>query len=100
MRALALACVCALCSAATSAALQTEPPAGKVPYERVCGVCHGPEGRGNAAPRLVPIEMDYDELVAKVREGGGQMPPVSEQSVSDEEVRQILQYLRSLAADK
>jgi mono/diheme cytochrome c family protein len=79
----------------TSAHAGDDPP-GKVPYDRVCRVCHGPEGRGNQGPRLVPFEMDADELIVQVREGSGEMPPISENRVSDDEVKQIAAYLKSL----
>jgi mono/diheme cytochrome c family protein len=80
----------------TSAHASDDPP-GKVPYDRVCRVCHGPEGRGNQGPRLVPFEMDGDELIVQVREGSGEMPPISENRVSDDEVKQIAAYLKSLS---
>jgi mono/diheme cytochrome c family protein len=80
----------------TSAHAGDDPP-GKVPYDRVCRVCHGPEGRGNQGPRLVPFEMDADELIVQVREGSGEMPPISENRVSDDEVKQIAAYLKSLS---
>ena len=74
-----------------------EPHPGQAPYDRVCKVCHGPEGRGNQGPRLVPFEMEVDELLVRVREGGGEMPPISENRVSDDEVKQIAAYLKSLS---
>jgi mono/diheme cytochrome c family protein len=80
----------------TSAHASDDPP-GKVPYDRVCRVCHGPEGRGNQGPRLVPFEMDGDELIVQVREGSGEMPPISENRVSDDEVKQIAAYLKSVS---
>lgn len=80
----------------SSAHAQDDHP-GKVPYERVCRVCHGPEGRGNQGPRLIPFEMDVDELLVRIREGGGEMPPISENRVSDDEVKQIAGYLKSLS---
>jgi len=81
---------------------QAEPPPGKVPYDRVCRVCHGEDARGDAGPRLVPLAMEYEELIAKVREGGSEMPPISTTTVSDDEVKQIFAYLKSLspAADR
>jgi mono/diheme cytochrome c family protein len=83
-------------SRTTAGVWQADTPPGKAAYERVCRVCHGAEGRGDAGPSLVPFEMEYEELLAKVREGGGQMPPISEQTVSDREVAQIREYLKSL----
>ena len=69
---------------------------GQAAYDRVCHICHGPEGRGDAAPRLVPFDRSYEELLAIVRDGRGEMPPVSERRLKDEEVEQIIQYLKSL----
>lgn len=69
---------------------------GQVTYDKTCKVCHGPEGQGNAGPALVPFELDDEELLAKVREGGGEMPPISERRLSDDDVKQIAAYLRSL----
>ena len=42
---------------------------GQVAFDRVCKVCHGPEGNGDAAPRLVPFARDYEEVLAIVRDG-------------------------------
>ena len=81
----------------TSAVRADDPPPGQVPYDRVCKVCHGPEGEGNAGPALVPFQMEVDELLAKVREGGGEMPPISANRLSDDEVKQIAGYLTSLS---
>lgn len=75
-----------------------DPPPGQVAYDRVCKVCHGPEGQGNAGPALVPFELEDEELLAKVREGGGEMPPISANRLSDDEVTQIAAYLRSLSS--
>jgi mono/diheme cytochrome c family protein len=83
---------------ATGAAIarQTESPSGKVPYDRVCRTCHGEDARGDAGPKLAALDMEYDELIAKVREGGGEMPPISKTTISDDEVKLILAYLKSL----
>ena len=89
-------------STGTALAGQAEQPPGKAPYDRVCRVCHGEDARGDAGPRLVPLAMEYEELIAKVREGGSEMPPISTTTVSDDEVKQIFAYLKSLspAADR
>lgn len=76
---------------------QDAKPSGQVPYDRVCKVCHGPEGRGDAAPRLVPFDRAYEELLAIVRDGRGEMPPVSVRRLSDDELKLIVEYLHSLA---
>lgn len=92
--AVSIAASSALIGAAASPLAQ--PPQGKIPYDRVCKVCHGEEGKGDAGPRLVPFEHDADEVLAIVREGTGQMPPIAVARVSDEEVAAIVSYLRSL----
>ena len=70
---------------------------GQEPYDRVCKVCHGPEGQGDSGPRLVPSNREYEELLGIVREGLEMMPPISERRLSDEEVAQITKYLQSLS---
>ena len=78
-------------------ALAQEPKSpGEVAYNRVCSVCHGPKGRGDAGPRLVPFDRDYVEVLGIVRDGRGEMPPKPEREVSDREVAQIVEYLKSL----
>src|SRR5712671_4115682 len=62
---------------------------GKDAFNRVCKVCHGPEGNGDAAPRLVPFEREYDEVLGIVRDGRGEMPPISERRISDDEVKMV-----------
>jgi mono/diheme cytochrome c family protein len=91
--------VCAALVAATlvgtlPASAQLADHSGKAPYDRSCGVCHGPDGRGNVAPPLVPLEKDFDEVRAIVREGRGEMPPTSANAVSDDTLRRIVEYLK------
>jgi mono/diheme cytochrome c family protein len=69
---------------------------GKAAYTRVCQVCHGSEGRGDVGPSLVPLDKEFDEVLAIVREGVGQMPPISAERVSSEDVTRIVEYLKSL----
>ena len=42
------------------------------------------------------IELEYDEFLAKVRHGGGEMPSISEKEISDDEVKQVFEFLKSL----
>jgi mono/diheme cytochrome c family protein len=74
---------------------------GKTAYDRVCAECHAPEGKGKSgaddAPALVPMTKDLKTLMAIVREGGCKMPTIPASQVSDEEVGQILNYLKSLS---
>jgi len=102
-----LMCVFAIFASPTVLApLRTAPAAqepqdssspAQIAFDRVCKVCHGPEGRGDSAPRLVPFDRDYQEVLAIVRDGRGEMPPISERRVSDDEVKQIVEYLHSLS---
>jgi mono/diheme cytochrome c family protein len=85
-----------LFSAAVVMAGQSNPPPGKVAFDKVCRTCHGDDARGDAGPALVPLQIEYDELLAKVREGGGEMPPISTRTLSDDDVKQIFNYLKSL----
>jgi mono/diheme cytochrome c family protein len=80
-----------------SAAPQDEKAAGRAEFDRVCKACHGPEAQGDAGPRLVPFSRSYEELLGIVREGSGQMPPISPRTIGDEGVAQIRAYLMSLS---
>ena len=73
---------------------------GQVEFDRVCKVCHGPEARGDAGPRLVPFTREYEELLAIVREGTGEMPPISARELPDQGVAQIVAYLKSLSQER
>ena len=79
-----------------TAAAQVHP--GRDPYRQVCQLCHGPEGRGDMAPGLVPLGFDAEYVLAVVREGYGQMPPISKRELSDADVRQAVAYLASLSS--
>jgi mono/diheme cytochrome c family protein len=75
---------------------------GKAAFDRTCAECHGAEGRGKGgaddAPSIVPMDKDYETLLALVREGGCKMPALSRDKITDDEVRQVLDYLRSVSA--
>ena len=80
---------------APAAAAQDHP--GAEPYQRVCQLCHGAGGRGDIAPGLVPLGYDAEYVLAVVREGYSQMPPISTRELSDDEVRQVVGYLDELS---
>ena len=71
---------------------------GAEPYRQVCQFCHGPEGRGDMGPQLAPLGFDADYVLAVVREGYGEMPPISTRELSDDDVRQVVGYLNTLGA--
>ena len=91
------ACIAAglLGPVAPAAAAQDHP--GAEPYRRVCQLCHGAGGRGDIAPGLVPLGYDAEYVLAVVREGYSQMPPISTRELSDDEVRQVVGYLDELS---
>ena len=80
-----------------SARQEDAKKAGEAAFNRVCQRCHGAEARGDVGPRLVPFSRDYEEVLAIVREGVGQMPPIGPRELSDDGVRQIVEYLKSLS---
>ena len=84
----------ALAATSVSAVAQDHP--GVAPYRQVCQLCHGTAGSGDIAPPLVPLGFDAGYVLAVVREGYGQMPPISTRELSDDEVRQAVAYLGSL----
>jgi mono/diheme cytochrome c family protein len=88
--------VCVLFPALTVIVGQEKDHPGKASYDKVCRICHGPDGMGNQGPALVPFTMEPEELLVRVREGGGEMPPISANRVSDDDVKQIAAYLKSL----
>ena len=91
----ALAAAGVLSLAAPAAAIQEHP--GAEPYQRVCQLCHGAGGRGDIAPALVPLGFDAEYVLAVVREGYSQMPPISTRELTDDEVRQVAGYLDALS---
>jgi mono/diheme cytochrome c family protein len=96
LRVLSLSIVLLLLCAAASSVSHAQESSGKAAYTRVCQVCHAAEGRGDAGPSLVPLDKEFDEVLAIVREGVGQMPPISTERVSNEDVKRIVEYLKSL----
>lgn len=83
-------------TAASASATQPAAQPASAAYNTVCMTCHGPQGRGGIGPRLVPMTRTGDEVLAIVREGTGQMPPVSMRELSDAQVLEAVEYLRSL----
>ena len=84
---------------------QPEPPpktsAAAALFGKNCATCHGPNGDGQmvgeiAVPSLKigkPVT-DPDELLTKqITNGGNGMPPFK-YTLTDDEIRQLLQYVR------
>lgn len=89
------------------AALAAGGDAGKALYEKSCVGCHGKDGKGNPAMAKVlgdkglnittksVAEMSDGELLKLIAEGKGKMP--AQKSLSKDEQKQMLSYMRSLA---
>ena len=69
---------------------------GKEVFERICAECHGPMGEGDKGPPLVPLLHQPDGMIAIARAGKGEMPPWPRATVSDDEIRIVAAYLKSL----
>jgi mono/diheme cytochrome c family protein len=72
--------------------------AGRNAYARACAGCHGGDARGGMGPALVPMQQDTESLLALVRAGRGNMPPIAPTALSNDEVGQVAQFLRSMSA--
>ena len=89
-----LALLIAACAWTTIGSAAEDP--GQRAYEAKCSRCHGAEGRGAVAPRLVPFQWSDERALKLVREPECDMPPMSAEEVSDAEVAQIVAYLRTI----
>jgi alcohol dehydrogenase (cytochrome c) len=74
---------------------QTNP--GKAAFDRSCASCHASDATGSLGPALVPFGGSDSDLIAVVRAGGGQMPALSPDEISDADIRAVAVYLRSLS---
>ena len=64
---------------------------------RYCNTCHPGGGRG-AGPSVIQLApgMSDDQLRAVVRNGKERMPPYGPSTISDEQLTQLVAYMRSL----
>ncbi len=80
---------------------------GKAVYEKSCVSCHGADGKGNPAMAKVlgekglnivgkeTTQKSDDQLLKVIVDGAGKMP--AQKSLSKDEQKQALGYVRSLA---
>jgi cytochrome c6 len=80
---------------------------GKAVFEKSCVSCHGKDGKGNPAMAKVLGEKGLDltskdatqksdeQLLKVIAEGAGKMP--AQKTLSKDEQKQVLTYVRSLA---
>jgi quinoprotein glucose dehydrogenase len=83
-------------TATTAVGAPADSVSGQAAYMLTCAMCHGRTGGGAEGPALVPMIRETGELLAIIREGRGEMPPMSARDVSDEHVRRIAEYLRTV----
>jgi ubiquinol-cytochrome c reductase cytochrome c subunit len=93
---LALAVVSA--SVFSGGAMAADAAKGKVAFvKNGCYQCHGYVGQGGqAGARLAPKPLPFEALVNFVRTTNRQMPPYSEQILSDSDLADIHAYLETI----
>ncbi|GEM_PF-1724659 len=64
-------------------------------YDDTCSQCHGRNGKGNVGPSLVGIgdRMTFDEHIAIIQSGKGQMPAMSG-TLTQEEIDAVAAFER------
>src|SRR5262247_4052512 len=69
--------------------------------EKNCYYCHGTTGQGSRdGARLTNTALNADGLIRYVRKPAGAMPAYTEKLISDQELRDVHAYLKSLPAAK
>ena len=64
-----------------------------------CVLCHGLQAEGGIGPQLAGTEFEFITFLIAVRTPSELMPPYLEDQVTDQEIRDILAYVLSLAAE-
>jgi cytochrome c6 len=85
--------------------LAADAQPGKAIFEKSCVSCHGKDGKGNPAIAKVlgeegldltkATEKSDEQLIKVIADGEGKMPPFK--SLSKDEQKQVVAYIRSLA---
>lgn len=95
-----MSCVILPGSLLRASSTQSDEMAGAVLYrDKGCAHCHGANGAGTQkGPSLANIRTDKhwppDKIKDQIMNGGKKMPPFAD-SLSDEEIAQIIDYLRA-----
>jgi mono/diheme cytochrome c family protein len=69
---------------------------GRDVYEAACRRCHGADGGGEHAPTLIPFGWSYSQARDIVRRGSCGMPAFPESELSEEAIKQIVDYLKAV----
>jgi len=75
---------------------------GEQLFFRSCNTCH-PNGRANLGPSLENLANDFPDdakLKIYIRQGKGMMPAQPKDSINDQELDNLVDYLRHLTFDK
>jgi mono/diheme cytochrome c family protein len=92
-------------AAATTATTATDGVDGAKLYNVIgCAVCHGADGKGNATMKDIPNFTDAAwqkkatdaEMTTVIQNGKPPMPPYKSR-LTDEQVKSVVSYIRSLA---
>lgn len=89
----------ALCVFAGAQAHAQDASAGKKVYERVCAECHGKDARGGsdgAGPPILPFPHEVPGMISIARAGKGEMAAFPRKVISDQEVTDVVAYLKAL----
>ncbi len=88
-------------SGKTRISAESRPSDGKVLYERFCMGCHGDQGQGYIQPDAPPLNADGEvwqytdeEITQFIIRDGGEVMPAMEDSLTDEEVQLIYDYIK------
>ncbi|MSQ28638.1 MAG: cytochrome c [Dehalococcoidia bacterium] len=78
------------------------PPAGNFQSGRQvfvtvgCSTCHRADGTGLVGPRIANTNLSFAEVLGQLRSPREGMPPFGPETVSDQQVRDIYAFLKSL----
>ena len=70
--------------------------AGKAVYMNKCAACHGARGQGGTGTGPSIVGMTSDRITTQVRTPAGRMPPFATNLLSDEELKNVIEFIISL----
>lgn len=80
-------------------AVAQDAAAGKKIYERVCAECHGKNAEGgpdSSGPPILPFAHEAPGMISIARAGKGEMAAFLRKVISDQEVTDVVAYLKAL----
>jgi mono/diheme cytochrome c family protein len=84
---------------AQSATGAADAARGKTVFTTVgCSSCHGTVGQGGVGPHLAPDPLPVEAIEGYIRNPGGTMPPYVASVLSDADIADIAEYLRTIPA--